>query len=62
VESVGADDPAGTWIPVSGKDPDEVTLPVKPMTLITGVHDGKSGTLKVRLTVTVLLSHGNDDD
>jgi len=51
-----------TETPERGIDPEEVTLPVNPFTVMTGVHEAKSGTLKVRLTMIVLLSHGYGDD
>ena len=62
VDSTGEDDPTGTTTPVRGIDPDVVTLPLKPLRLMTGVQDAKSGTLNVKLTVIVLLSQGYGDD
>ncbi len=62
VDFVHPADSQGANGPVRGNNPDEVTLPVNPMTLITGVQDAKSGTLKVKLTVMVLLSQGYGDD
>jgi len=61
-ESAGTRDDPETDTPERGIDPEEVTLPVNPFTVMTGVHEAKSGTLKVRLTVIVLLSHGYGDD
>ncbi len=61
VDSKGADDPEGTWTPIRGIDP-VVTLPVNPLTLMTGVQDAKRGTLNVKYTEIVLLSQGYGDD
>jgi len=62
-ESVGTADPGGTCTPVTVIDELlAVTLPVRPTTDTIGLHEAKSGTLKVKLTVIVLLSHGYGDD
>lgn len=61
-ESVGTADPDGPWTPVRVIDPDVVTLPVSPLTVMAGEQPAKSGTLKVKLTAIVLLSQGYGDD
>lgn len=47
---------------VKFSDPDAVILPTKPAILKIGTHDAYRGTFTVKLTVIVLLSHGNGDD
>jgi len=58
----GSKEPGGTCTPVSVMVPLAVTVPVRPLTVMDGLHDAKSGTLNVRLTVMVLLSQGYGDD
>jgi len=59
----GVGDPAGTCIFVSVMDCLEgVILPVRPLTVIIGVHEAKRGTFNVRLTEIVLLSQGYGED
>ena len=60
-DNVGTD-PEGPWTPVRVTDPDAVTLPVSPLTVMAGKQDANSGTLNVKLTVIVLLSQGYGDD